>query len=169
MTETCALDYCDRPPRSGSEPLCEGHYYQRRRGRPFTPLQERGFTECSIEGCDRPPRGRYCPMHYTRIRRHSDPDAFTPHSERDFPRGELSPAWNAEGSYWAVHQRLRRERGVASSYACSCGAPARQWAFIGERGPGERMPWSTDLSLYEPMCVPCHKAHDISALARGTL
>jgi len=160
----CELEFCDRPPRSGRQPLCEGHYYQKRRGKPFTPLAFRGYTSCSVEGCERPNKSSMCAMHEARVRRHGDPHKVIAAADRNLPSGEGSATWNPEGSYAAVHQRLRSQRGSASSHECSCGSPARQWAYVGPREPGDRSPWSTDLLLYEAMCIPCHKKMDLANL-----
>jgi hypothetical protein len=63
--------------------------------------------------------------------------------------------------YASVHARLTRERGSAASHRCSeCGRPAHQWAYTGPRVGGERLPFSTDLALYSPMCRSCHRRYD---------
>jgi hypothetical protein len=167
----CPFDGCDRPSRTGREPLCEGHYYQRRRGVALTPLRPRHpkGTPCQIEGCDKPRSGNgMCSMHETRVRRHGSPDTVIPPEERKMPRGSEHPAWTGgDASYNAVHQRVRRENGPASIHSCAmgCGWEARQWAYVGPRGEREEMPFSTNLALYAPLCVPCHKAFDLSWLA----
>lgn len=74
---------------------------------------------------------------------------------------EEHPAYRGdEVGYWAVHKRLRATRGPASDHVCACGAPAHDWAYLGEREPGDRFPFSTDLDLYEAMCRSCHVRHD---------
>lgn len=128
---------------------------------------------CSVDGCEKTAkRGSWmCSMHLARIARHGDPHIVIPHAERNFPRGPESHAWNAEGSYSAVHQRLRYQRGPARNQICvDCQGPARQWSLNGRRhddpfSEGEG-PYSTDLSRYVPRCVPCHKRHDLAELAR---
>jgi hypothetical protein len=161
----CPLDFCERSSRSGREPLCEAHYYQRRRGKPFTPLQRRNHTECWVVGCENVPRGRFCTMHEARFQRHGDPECVVAPKDRMIRRGECSATWNEQGSYAATHQRLRRALGSASSSVCACGADARQWAYIGPRATGERQPWTPDLSQYRAMCVPCHKVMDLERLS----
>lgn len=70
--------------------------------------------------------------------------------------------------YESAHQRLRNARGPAAEYDCTlCGSPAREWAYDG-RDPDEltqqrgasTMTYSTNLNRYNPMCAPCHRAHD---------
>ncbi len=68
--------------------------------------------------------------------------------------------------YAGVHQRLNRERGSAKALDCAaCGRPAEQWAYTGPRQAGEKQPYSTNLDLYEPQCVRCHKRYDLAAIA----
>ena len=40
MAETCSLDYCDRPPKSRTQPLCNTHYRQQLRGGPLRPFRQ---------------------------------------------------------------------------------------------------------------------------------
>lgn len=167
----CSFDGCSKPPRSGSEPLCEGHYGQRRRGVPLSPLKEKVRVKnlvCAVNDCDGEARGTYCVMHYARIRRHGDAGVVIHQRDRALPRGEDHFKWNSEGSYAATHQRLKKVRGAASAQTCACGEPAQQWAYTGPRTPGETEPWSADLGLYVAMCTPCHKVMDLGLL-KGTL
>lgn len=167
---TCAYEECDRQTRSPGSEWCEGHYYQLRRGTPLRPLGDyrRGPRPCSIEGCEKIiATGSVCSMHEKRIRVHGDPHVFIPQRERNLPTGEDHHHWTGENaSYTAVHQRLKRTRGLAKDQICPCGQPARQWSYIGPREPGERLPYSPDLSLYEARCVPCHKKADMQAIRR---
>jgi hypothetical protein len=163
----CPLNFCNRPSRSGKEPLCEGHYYQRRRGKPFAPLIERvEGTVCTIEGCDKPRggRSRYCSMHRARIERHGDPDVCIPQADRALPRGEDHWKWTDNPDYYAWHFRLRRTRGPASRQVCTCGAQATGWAYTGPREPGEQMPYRTDETLYVAMCSSCHRTYDLGRI-----
>lgn len=161
--ETCAFPDCPKRPRSGSEPLCEGHYYQRRRGTPLRPLQVYRNERCMVEGCERPPSGKYCSMHDARIRRHGDPDVAIPQCERAIPKGPNHPRWQDEPTYSAVHQRVRKRDGKASDHTCRCGAPARHWAYIGPRAPEDRLPYR-GVDDYEAMCTACHKRMDMAAI-----
>ena len=66
-------------------------------------------------------------------------------------------------TYKAVHDRLRSSRGSPSIYTCRCGAPGKDWAYIGPRDAlvnADGFPFSTDLSMYTPMCRKCHWHHD---------
>lgn len=165
---SCPFDGCARPSRSGTEPLCEGHYMQRRRGQDLVPLRPRRIlaTVCCVDGCEKPRgSGVYCSMHAARIARHGDPEVVIPHAERDLPRREDNHRWNPDGSYVAVHQRLTKWHGPARDYPCafSCGDQAAQWAYVGPREPGAVQPWG-DVEMYSPLCVPCHKAFDLSMM-----
>jgi len=166
----CTLSYCHRPGRNkDGAGLCEGHYYQQRRGQEFRPLAEPIVgTKCGVDGCpeDRPYGYRYCHMHAARIARHGNPDARYDNAGKP---GESNPNWRGdEVGYGGVHQRLYRIRGSAKDYDCACGRVAAQWAYVGPREPGQRQPHSADLSLYEPMCVSCHKRFDLAAVAALT-
>lgn len=95
---------------------------------------------------------------------------------------EQNPNWSDNPTAWAVHARLRAERGSASSYPCvECGA-SREYGATGE----DRMDWSydygdpdelfqegygaysTNLDFYSPRCaVPCHFLYDFKRGGRG--
>ena len=173
----CELDWCDRRGRNRSgSGLCEAHYYQKRRGRPFTEARRYlpTSTPCVVDGCENTGfTGRYCPKHEVRIRRHGDPHTVIAPEDRAYRRGEESEYWAGEGvGYSGAHQRLRKERGPASAHPCAdCGSPAAQWSY-NRADPNEKaneyrgvaVVYSTDPSQYEPRCVPCHKRFDLSAL-----
>jgi hypothetical protein len=68
----------------------------------------------------------------------------------------------------AIHNRLRRNRGLASAHLCrDCGNVAGTWALLHERatrytlvpGRGWR-PVSDDLDDYIPLCRSCHNTYD---------
>lgn len=105
-------------------------------------------------------------MHEARVRRHGDPSKVIGQSEIARLRGPDNPMWQESPSYSAWHQRLNKAKGPASQHQCSqgCGSEASQWAYVGDRDPEERMPFETDLTKYEPMCVPCHKSRDLSRM-----
>lgn len=71
--------------------------------------------------------------------------------------------------YRAVHDKVRRERGPASSHACRCGAQAEEWSLnsstaIGDlhvvRHNDQAMWFSTLTADYSARCVPCHRRAD---------
>jgi len=69
-------------------------------------------------------------------------------------------------TYFAVHERLKRERGKASEHCCTCGAPARDWAYQGTTGEEKiekynGRKYSENLGDYLPMCRSCHLKLDI--------
>ena len=106
-------------------------------------------------------------MHYQRWRRHADPYAVGVGGAA--LRGELNPNWSGDdASYFAVHLRLRRERGSASDFSCvDCGRPAAHWSYDNS-DPNERIApdlgrYSVDTNRYAARCVSCHRIFDNSA------
>jgi hypothetical protein len=112
---------------------------------------------CTVDGCTRQRDALgLCNMHYQRQRTYGSTD------ERPRLSGSDNPNWKgADASYGAIHRRLVIERGRADSHTCRCGRTAAQWSYTGPRAPGERQPYSDDLSLYQPQCVRCHKRDDL--------
>lgn len=110
---------------------------------------------CSV--CDREVtklRRGMCNAHYERQRLTGDALADKP-----------VRAWGADDvGYGAVHVRLRRTKGHASTFACvQCGDQAEEWAYMGGSSAERQekgLPYSTDLSTYQPMCKRCHRAKD---------
>lgn len=108
-----------------------------------------------------------CGMHYQRWRRHGSADVVA--------KGgaslalEDNPNWSGDAAtYQAVHLRLRHQRGPARNHPCiDCGKTARHWAYdnsgIAEQCAPRGWRYSTDLTRYEPRCVPCHRRHDDAA------
>jgi hypothetical protein len=81
-------------------------------------------------------------------------------------RGAANPFWvGAAATYDTVHNRLKRDRGPASSHECvDCGKAARDWSYDGG-APDERkahggQSYSPDPAFYSPRCRRCHRAHD---------
>lgn len=71
-------------------------------------------------------------------------------------------------SYNAVHIRLSKARGAASTHVCAdCGERASDWSYnrsgiselTGMRGE-YRIDYSTDMEQYEPRCKRCHNHLD---------
>lgn len=115
--------------------------------------------QCEVSGCDRTRHGRrFCQVHYKRYKKYGDPG-----SAEILTRG-------GSDSYVAIHDRLRRERGSASSYDCEhCGQPATDWAYDHD-DPYERSnihrgriaQYSIDINHYLPLCRQCHTRFDIA-------
>lgn len=66
--DTCRVDNCTRPIHLKRDRLCNAHYLQQRKGKPFTEPRKtvpHGSKDCSFEGCDKPMSARtYCTSHY---------------------------------------------------------------------------------------------------------
>lgn len=114
---------------------------------------------CPFDGCGRPSRTRtepLCETHYGQRHR-----GLTLQPIRVGHSGPANGRWSDAAGYFAIHQRLTTQRGPAKDQICSsCGSPARQWSYVGPRLPNERMPFSEDLTQYEPMCFSCHNKAD---------
>jgi len=68
-------------------------------------------------------------------------------------------------SYSTAHDRIARVRGKAIQHkCCSCGGPARQWAYQGsdqELVNEAGLRYSENPDDYAPMCSSCHKRLDV--------
>lgn len=113
---------------------------------------------CVIEDCDRKHYARgWCHKHYAQWWAVGDPNPTRPWH----PTGSEHSNWAGDdATYSAVHWRLKTWRGPPSAQHCVCGSRAKQWAYT-HSDPDERhddlgRPYSTNLTLYVPMCVPCH-------------
>ena len=74
-------------------------------------------------------------------------------------RGKVRPRKGV--TYYNVHGDMGR----ADAHLCSCGEPARDWAYQYTAGDREILspegwPYSTDPDDYRPMCRPCHRRFD---------
>jgi hypothetical protein len=165
---SCAVDGCGRTPRSPKADLCNAHYFRMwRYGRTGTAeISDRKRKPCSVEDCPDLANGGLglCSRHYQRLKTHGDTQVVLPP-----PSGEANRNWKGNNcGYGAAHDRVRRARGLASTYPCSnCRAPAKHWAY--DHGdPNELVsplgPYSAQVQHYLPMCVPCHKAFDLRHL-----
>lgn len=162
---TCSVNDCLNEARRCRASLCEKHYYRKRRTG-STDLPERvpiSALPCTVDGCANPRKTRagYCGMHHERTRRHGSPDIT-------YGNGRWT---GSRATYDAIHQRLRGERGRASTHQCiDCGKRAAQWSYGHARGPGYREcevgPYSVDLTDYDPRCVSCHKKFDLAHLGK---
>jgi hypothetical protein len=64
-------------------------------------------------------------------------------------------------TYATAHRMVASVKGPARTHPCAiCGRRAHQWAYVGQRVGGERMPYSTEPGDYDPMCRRCHQAYD---------
>jgi len=162
----CSVDDCERPVRTRG--WCNAHYLRHcRHGSVDVILRAANGTYasiCSVADCERPHHaGGFCGMHHMRVKTHGDPNAVKPKS---LP-GDLNPNWRGDDvGYAAVHRRLRRTRGSASTYPCAqCGKPAYQWSYdhadSAQRTDSLGLPYSIDLAHYLPRCTPCHKRFDL--------
>ncbi|MFI7191429.1 HNH endonuclease [Nocardia nova] len=137
------------------------HYYRlRRTGSVADPERLQGV--CAAEDCEREDitRTGYCQLHTQRLRKRGD-------ASFEF-KGENVPHWTGEdATNRAVHQRLRAQRGKASTHRCiDCGRPAAHWSYD-HADPNEKTeegvgPYSTDIAHYQPRCVKCHKRFDMA-------
>lgn len=167
-SEKCSAEDCQAPPRSTHAQYCETHYYRLRRTGKLTvdnpQRKQRGI--CTVDGCETKDHGPHglCAMHFTRLRRHGDPLALRPNP---MPAGPDHSRWTGElASYRAVHQRVKKQRGVPSLHICvDCGGQAQHWSYdhadqneLFEEGFGA---YSIDIDHYEPRCVRCHKNFDM--------
>ena len=158
---TCSVDGCER--RHSRNGYCDAHWQRvAKYGVPGAAEIEarRPDAKCSVGDCDRPIRGGglgFCNAHYIRFKNKGDPIA---------PKSDRVPWWTGDqATYIAVHIRLKSERGKASGHKClRCGGPAQEWAYD-HMDPDEKfdpkgLPYSIDLSHYQPLCRSCHRKLD---------
>lgn len=169
----CNVSSCDRATRTPGSQLCEAHYYQQRRGKPFTVVRttrkHKPVEKCSVDGCHIEASSHYrpmCPKHEIRVARHGDPHILKFHTAF----GADNPNWSgSDVGYTGAHDRVRQALGTASSHTCvECERPALHWAYdhsCPDEKTSEVGPFSVDLDRYHPMCVPCHKKFDLARLA----
>lgn len=70
--EQCRVHECERPIHLKRDKLCNAHYLQQRKGKPFGETRNTspiGLRECSFAGCGKNQHSRgYCPGHYAQQR-----------------------------------------------------------------------------------------------------
>jgi hypothetical protein len=157
----CAVTGCGR--LAATRGWCSAHYARwLRTGDPgpaeirsIQPHDRNPAQSCGVEGCARPYKARgYCNAHLTRWYQYGDPRA-------DQPIGP-PPVRNPD-SYWSVHERIRRERGSATTLTCTdCGAAARDWSYDWtdpheKTDPARGYRYSTNPARYVPRCRSCHR------------
>lgn len=125
---------------------------------------------CRIEGCGQVDTGPHqlCSKHHARWQRNGDPEVLRGALVR---AGSDNPNWRgSQAGYRAIHERVRRCRGSASAYPCvNCGGRAHHWSY-NHQDPNEfevRHPNGSTYpagspDYYDPRCVRCHKAFDLS-------
>lgn len=166
---TCYADGCDQEVRARG--LCGKHYYRLQTyGDPNFKVVERNYSRregCSVEDCPKSHYARgWCRKHYVRWLKHGDPNVVEKGGNPDPPTGTDNPLWNDEAGYHAIHNRMRRAKGLASTHSCeNCGEPAAHWAYTHE-DPDERLDpivgcyYSPNPDFYVPLCHSCHVRTD---------
>lgn len=178
LLEVCPIDSCGRPARHWADDahVCRMHWKRWSRSGSFEKVRitapPRAQREtCVIEDCQQVDEGAHglCKLHAGRLRKHGDPLKVIAHEERQIPTGPAHPGWTGDNAtYSAVHQRLQRVRGRARQHRCvDCGERAAHWSL--DRSARQVLqsaegPYSTDLAMYAPRCVPCHKRYDLAAI-----
>ena len=100
-------------------------------------------------------------MHCKRVKRGGSTDYINDVS------GSGHPQWKADDiGYSAAHMRVTAINGPASGRICvTCGLAAKHWSYD-HSDPKEKQSdygaYSADIRHYDPRCVPCHKAFDLS-------
>ena len=183
IEDTCTIDGCDLQRYQG-RPMCAGHTMrQHRYGDPlYVPTRShRDLTGQRF--------GMLTPMTFvpsSPSRRASawecrcDCGATATVRVGDLNRGSvrscgaLHHQLEDDAEYTAAHDRVYRAKGRASTHTCvDCGRPASQWSYD-HTDPDERVsatvkgnpPYSLNPDHYQPRCVPCHKAFDLSPRPR---
>lgn len=172
MREVCGVDGCDVKPRSAYAEYCEVHYYRLRRNGTVAdpefisgPCQADGCTadaSCNRTAIDGE-KMYLCRMHYLRLQKRGD-------LSWEYA-GENNHNWTgAEATSTALHQRIRKQRGKATSWSCvDCARPAQHWSYDhldpNEQVDPEKGPYSLNADHYFPRCCSCHKRFDLAYLA----
>jgi hypothetical protein len=122
---------------------------------------------CSVEGCDAvtgvPGTAKgLCSKHYNRWRRYGD---VTIVNKRPGPgNGSKHPLWKGDSAtYTALHNRVYRARGKASSHGCE---------HCGRKDADSRYEWATvhgtdgtdPVAHYISLCIACHRLYDLAKL-----
>lgn len=177
MSALCKIDDCERG--AAGRGWCKMHWARwRRHGDPLKTktngVDWNAKVPCSVDGCDRLTHAHLlCNMHLIRFQKHGDPSIVLPITGR--PLMGLLPKWTA------IHKRLSRKLGKASTYACvDCMLVAKEWSYnnadpdeLYELMNGTPIAYSLDLDNYDPRCVSCHRKFDGAGAkrertARGT-
>lgn len=153
VRDACSIPDCEKPAKSRG--WCTAHYSRWLRTGDVGPaaIWDRTRKTCEVLGCDHPAvSAGLCNGHRQRL---STTQGLRP----EVPLGHRSPP-----SYYAMHERLRRQLGSASRHDCAdCGGQAAEWAYDGldeHEQVRDRRRFSSNTAHYMPMCVPCHRAYD---------
>ncbi len=158
----CSIEGCNR--KHQGRGYCETHLRRFIQGGDPGKVEiepRRPGAACSVEGCGKSIRGGgrgWCNAHYIRWSKTGSPTTPLP----DHP-----PRWTGDAAtYAAIHLRLRKTRGRAADQSCvTCGKEARHWSYDhadpAEIRDGRGIPYSLNLSHYQPMCQPCHRRFDV--------
>jgi hypothetical protein len=165
----CSVEECEAPVRSND--YCYAHYMKAwRYGTPtpqhpprWTDLRGQRFGGLVVEGRVKGAWACRCDCGAETVVRAGDLNRGTAMS-----CGDSSHRYQETVGYTAMHQRVRSERGKASTYPCvDCGGQAAHWSYDHldqdqqvEDKEGQALPYSLDVNHYEPRCVPCHKRYD---------
>lgn len=167
MPSTCKIDSCERPVHLRD--WCRRHYLRWIRyssptaGAPLRePPPEDGL--CTIKDCTKTHKARgMCGAHYVLWRTKGSPIPGKPLA------GEKHYKWTGnDASYEAIHLRIYKAKGKASSYRCQhCENGARHWAYDHQdknqrygTNKGHTLVYSLSLDHYIPLCGSCHKVLD---------
>lgn len=154
----CSVNGCDKPVKARS--WCRTHYERWQRfGEPGpASLSCKPVPPCRASNCTKSAEIRgFCEAHNRRYLRYGDPDIV------------VYSRWRgADAGYGAVHDRLRRVRGLAETLPCKrCDNMANEWVYDHSDPavmyePKIGMPYSTNLDRYIPLCRWCHRSLDIA-------
>ena len=161
----CLVDGCEK--RESKRGYCSMHYSRLARYGDLEHVTVKTRSVCSAEGCTRyTQRQGLCAMHFRRRERTGDPLGLTGPTSRF---GSDNPAWAADAAgYMAAHQRVRVQRGHASTHACvDCGGRAAEWSYCHDAPEDRRLfhtktgsPYSLYVEDFQPRCTACHRRYD---------
>ena len=118
---TCRLEDCSRPIKYKAGKLCNAHYLQWRRGKPFTRPRDRAIGECAFEDCGRVVTARgLCSGHYQQsikgyeLRRlNRGKHALTVRDAEGRKECQLCREWKPESAY-------RRHKSTSDGFQSRC-------------------------------------------------
>jgi hypothetical protein len=179
---TCSVDGCGIQSRSANSTWCEKHYMKNYRhgsptyvhtSRPRVDLTGRRFGSLVVVQFTNKWWHLRCDCGATRTAKTNTlmaGQAVACNNHRIHKR-------TSNPTYDTVHGWVTFDRGPAGKQVCvDCGRPAQHWSYnhqdkdeltsTTERTMG--LPYSKDVYNYQPRCVPCHKAFDLSRIGSIT-